>query len=65
MVASFVQIALQVFYWSHIILNKTASDVGKILFGLGCFMFPWLTMPIYFFMYVLPEPPGASPLPPL
>ena len=64
MVASFVQIGLQVFYWSHIILNKTASDASKIIFGIGSFMFPWLAMPVYFFMHVLPDKEqGDSPAP--
>ncbi len=65
MVASFIQIALQVFYWSHIILNRGASDAGKILFGIGCFMLPWLTMPIYYFIHVLPDKAQSVSLPAL
>jgi hypothetical protein len=64
MVASFIQIALQVFYWSHIILNKDASDATRIVFGVGSFIFPWLAMPIYFFMHVLPnKEEGPAPAP--
>ncbi len=63
-ITSFVQLALQVFYWSHIILNKGSSEAGKILFGIGCFILPWLAMPIYFFLHVVPDrADGGSPLP--
>jgi hypothetical protein len=62
---SLVQIGLQVFYWSHIILNKAASDPSKILFGIGTFILPWLAMPFYFFIHVLPDSqePNITPSP--
>ena len=56
-VVSFVQIALPAFYWSHIILNKSAPDATRIMFGIGVFILPWVALPLYYFVHVLPEKP--------
>ena len=51
--------ALVAFYMVHIIKNDEGSQVVRILLAIGLFMFPYLAMPVYYFVYVLPEsPPG-------
>lgn len=54
---SFLQIGLTAFYLTHVILNKTGNDVIRVLLGLSVFFFPYLAMPVYYFIYVLPNNP--------
>lgn len=57
MLASFLQLGLSVFYLIHIILNKEGTDLLRILLGIGAFLMPYLAMPFYYFVYILPENP--------
>ncbi len=62
--STFLQALLQAFYISHIILNKTGSDVARVILGIFNYIFPFLAMPIYFFIYILPiSPPDWAQAP--
>lgn len=52
-----IHIGLQIFYLVHIILNKAGNDVVRIILGVGLFIFSVIAMPIYYFVYILPENP--------
>ena len=54
------QFVLMAFYWTHIIKNKSASDTTRIIFGLGIFFMPFVTMPVYFWFHVWRERPSIS-----
>jgi len=49
---SIVQLGLQVFYVIHEIKNKALTDTFRILFVIGTFFLPYVTMPIYFFAHL-------------
>jgi hypothetical protein len=49
--------ALVVFYLWHIITNNPAPGAGRILFALGLFIIPWVAMPLYLGIYILPLNP--------
>ncbi len=52
---------LQIFYTVQILKNRQLSDTPRILFTLGTFFIPYLTMPIYYFTHLLKDaPPAAS-----
>ena len=53
----FLQIGLMVFYIIHIIKNNAASELFRILSGVGLYIMPYLAMPFYYFVYILPETP--------
>ena len=55
--SSFLQLGLSGFYLAHIIKNKTANDVLRIIFGVGAFYMPFLAMPFYYFVYIWPASP--------
>jgi len=57
MCSSVLQISLTAFYLTHVILNKTGNDIIRVLLGISVFFFPYLGMPIYYFVYVLPANP--------
>ena len=57
MLASFLQLGLSVFYLIHVILNKEGTDLLRILLGIGAFLLPFIAMPFYYFIYILPETP--------
>jgi hypothetical protein len=57
MCTSFLQMGLSAFYLTHIILNKTGNDVLRVVLGILVFFFPYIAMPIYFFVYLWPEKP--------
>lgn len=59
MCTSFLQVGLSAFYITHIILNKTGNDVLRVALGILVFFFPYVAMPIYFFIYIWPENPPA------
>lgn len=48
---------LEAFYLAHIILNKTASDVVRIILGVGSFFMPFVAMPVYYFVCIWPDEP--------
>ncbi|HUI88254.1 MAG TPA: hypothetical protein VLX61_05970 [Anaerolineales bacterium] len=55
--SSFLQLGLSGFYLAHIIKNKLASDVVRIIFGIGAFYMPIIAMPFYYFVYIWPDTP--------
>ncbi|OGO29061.1 MAG: hypothetical protein A2136_09315 [Chloroflexi bacterium RBG_16_54_11] len=54
---SFLQLGLRFFYLSHIILNKTANDIIRVVLGISIFIFSPIAMPIYYFIFIWPEKP--------
>jgi hypothetical protein len=53
--SSFLQLGLQGFYIVHNIVNKTGSDVIRAVLGLGMFFLPYVALPVYYFIYILPK----------
>jgi hypothetical protein len=54
---SFLQFGLTAFYLAHVILNKTGNDVMRVVLGIFVFFFPYIAMPVYYFIYILPDNP--------
>jgi len=54
---SFLQIGLTAFYLTHVILNKSGNDVIRVVLGICVFFFPYVAMPVYYFIYILPVNP--------
>ena len=48
---------LTAFYVTHAIKNAAASDLFRILGVLFVFFFPYLGMPAYFILYIMPPTP--------
>ncbi len=70
-VLEFATIALQmfllVFYLIHIIKNTVASESLRMIFGVGNFFMPFVSMPIYYCLFIwLDRPPvwAQTPVPP-
>jgi hypothetical protein len=70
-VLEFATIALQmfmlVFYLIHIIKNTVAPESLRIIFGVGNFFMPFISMPIYYYLFIwLDRPPdwALNPVPP-
>jgi hypothetical protein len=57
MCSGFLQVFLQGFYIVHDIVNKTGSDVLRAVLGLGIFFLPFIALPVYYFIYILPKTP--------
>ncbi len=57
MCSSFLQLGLQAFYIVHIIINKTGGDVLRAVLGVGMFLLAILAMPVYYFIFILPDNP--------
>jgi hypothetical protein len=55
--SSFLQFGLSAFYLTHVILNKTGNDFIRVVLGISVFIFPYIAMPVYYFIYILPENP--------
>jgi hypothetical protein len=55
--SSFLQLGLTAFYLTHVILNKTGNDVIRVVLGISVFFFPYVAMPVYYFIYILPDIP--------
>lgn len=52
-----IQIGLMLFYLIHVIKNKTASEVVRIILGIGLFLMPVIAMPVYYFTYIWRDSP--------
>ncbi len=53
-----LQLGLSAFYLAHIIKNTGASEVVRIILGVGVFLMPYLAMPVYYYVYIwLQDPP--------
>ena len=48
---------LVVFYLAHIVTNRAAPGLGRILFAVGIFLVPGIFMAAYSLLYILPEQP--------
>ncbi len=55
--SSFLQIGLQAFYIIHVILNKSGGDVIRSVLAVGIFIFAIIAMPVYYFIFILPDNP--------
>jgi hypothetical protein len=55
--SAFLQIGLKAFYLVHIIVNKSGGDVTRAILGVGLLFFSSVAMPVYYFIYILPETP--------
>jgi len=55
--SSFLQFGLSAFYLTHVILNKTGNDIIRVVLGISVFTFPYIAMPVYYFLYIWPENP--------
>lgn len=51
----FLRLGLIAFYQVHVILNDTGSKTFRILLSLGNFFVPYISMPIYYFIYIFPD----------
>jgi hypothetical protein len=56
---SILHLGLQAFYLVHIILNNAGVEVVRVILGLGMILLPYLAMPVYYFIYILPDRPPA------
>jgi hypothetical protein len=63
--SSFIYIGLHAFYIIHIILNKTGTDLLRSIFGVGMFLLPFIAIPVYYFIYILPDNPPDWALAPV
>jgi hypothetical protein len=54
-----LQYPLIAFYVAHIVMNSSANDVARVIMALGVFFVPYIVMPFYFLVYVLPTNPPA------
>jgi hypothetical protein len=52
-----IQLALMAFYLFHVIKNTAASDLLRVILGVGIFFMPLLAMPVYFCLYIWTEQP--------
>ena len=55
--SGFLNIGLLAFYFVHVILNKTAGDVIRVVLGLGFIFMPIVALPVYYFIFILSENP--------
>ena len=55
--SSFLQFGLSAFYLTHVILNKTGNDIMRVVLGISVYIFPYIALPVYYFLYILPENP--------
>jgi hypothetical protein len=56
---SFLQLGLKIFYLAHVILNRAGNDGLRVMFGILIFLFSFIAMPVYYFIYILPENPPS------
>ena len=55
---------LMTFYLVHVIKNTIAAETVRVILGVGCFMMPYIAMPIYYYLYIwLPQPPAWAQAP--
>jgi hypothetical protein len=52
-----IQLVLMGFYLFHIIRNTLASDVLRVILGVGVFFMPFLAMPIYYYFFIWRDTP--------
>ncbi len=57
--SSLLNFGLQGFYIIHVILNKRGNDLIRAILGVGFLFLAIIAMPVYFFVYILPENPPS------
>lgn len=55
-----LQLVLQVLYIIQIVKNRQLTDTMRILFILGSFFMPIITLPIYFILYIWMKPANET-----
>ncbi len=56
---SLIQFVLTTFYLIHVVKNTTATEIIRVILGVGVFYMPYVTMPIYYYVYIwLKQPPA-------
>ena len=53
----FLMFALLVIYLIHVIKNTQADETVRIILGIGNFFLPFITMPIYYYIFIWREVP--------
>lgn len=53
----FLSFILMAFYLVHVIKNTTGNETIRIILALGNFFMPFLSMPIYFYLFIWLEIP--------
>ena len=48
----FLYVGLNVFYLIHVIKATDANETVRIILAIGNFFFPFLSMPIYYYLYI-------------
>lgn len=48
---------LIIYYLAHLVKNRSGSEVWRIVLGAGFLILPWLALPVYYLVYILPEQP--------
>ncbi|MBT3240534.1 MAG: hypothetical protein HON98_01450 [Chloroflexi bacterium] len=51
----FLRLGLISFYQVHAILNDKGSKIYRILLSVGNFIFPFISLPIYYFIFIFPD----------
>jgi len=55
--SAFLQFGLTIFYISHVILNENGEDIIRILLAITNFIIPFVGLPAYYLIYILPKTP--------
>jgi hypothetical protein len=55
--ATGLQVIVQGFYIVHNIVNKAGSNIIRSILGLGTFFLPFIALPVYYCIYILPKTP--------
>jgi hypothetical protein len=62
-VTIFILLVLQVLFLIHVIKNTQASEVARIVLGVGIFVMPFIAVPVYYILYIfLDRPPDWARL---
>jgi len=65
MLTLFLSLALRIFYHVHITLNKSASDMFRVITTIGLFFVPFIAEPLYFYACIWRDSPPGWAMPPL
>jgi hypothetical protein len=52
-----IQVALAAFFLYHVIKNGAASEILRVILGIGIFFLPYIAMPVYYYLYIWREQP--------
>lgn len=51
----FLRLGLISFYQAHAIMNESGSQTYRIILSIGNFIIPFISLPIYYFIFVFPD----------